>query len=332
ENTGGRELYVSDGTLAGTNRVKDIRPGILDSAPVRFAAVNNTLYFIADNGTNGTEWWTSDGTDTGTQMLLDALPGSGNGANTTIHRALGSGRRAWFLSALVGSASTTNLLTHVAGSASAPAVVDVDFSGMGGVHGMLPAAGRMFLEANVFSGADAVGRELYAVNTLTYAGPTWCEAPEQPIADNTTTVSTFHLPPGSGTLTDVNLGIDIGHTFLGDLRITLRHEETGTQAVLFDRPGAPLGSCNGDLVDVVLDDSAATPIGTTCANARLAYTRDGSYRPTAPLTAFNGESLGGTWTLAIQDLIGGDEGTLHEWCLIGAVQPTVDLIFANSFE
>jgi ELWxxDGT repeat protein len=63
---GGRELWKSDGTSAGTVRVKDISPGAVGSSPVGLMAVGNTLYFTADDGTSGAELWKSNGTDAGT--------------------------------------------------------------------------------------------------------------------------------------------------------------------------------------------------------------------------------------------------------------------------
>ena len=75
----GFELWRSDGTEAGTKRVKDIFRGP-DSgieAP-RFAAVGDTLFFFAMNNTNqGSELWKSDGTAQGTVLVesINDVPG-----------------------------------------------------------------------------------------------------------------------------------------------------------------------------------------------------------------------------------------------------------------
>ena len=72
------ELWVSDGTEAGTYMVKDINPGITESSwPDYLTEVDGIVYFEAYDGTHGSELWKSDGTDTGTVMVKDIYPGSG---------------------------------------------------------------------------------------------------------------------------------------------------------------------------------------------------------------------------------------------------------------
>lgn len=61
----GDELWVTDGTNAGTKMVKDISPQISSSTPQNFIKAYNKLFFVADN-----RIWYTDGTDTGTQELL----------------------------------------------------------------------------------------------------------------------------------------------------------------------------------------------------------------------------------------------------------------------
>lgn len=53
----GRELWVTDGTAAGTRQVRDIYPGKYDSMPDQFTLSGNAIYFAADDGRFGRELW-----------------------------------------------------------------------------------------------------------------------------------------------------------------------------------------------------------------------------------------------------------------------------------
>lgn len=68
-NDGGVELWTSDGSYAGTRRVKDIYSGYKDSNPSALTASGTKLYFTADDGSNGRELWVTDGTEANTLML-----------------------------------------------------------------------------------------------------------------------------------------------------------------------------------------------------------------------------------------------------------------------
>ena len=67
----GAELWRSDGTAAGTRRVKDIRPGPEGSLPSPILSNGGLLYFGANDGVHGAELWVTDGTEAGTHMLKD---------------------------------------------------------------------------------------------------------------------------------------------------------------------------------------------------------------------------------------------------------------------
>lgn len=72
----GDELWVSDGTLAGTKMVKDIYPGTYGSGIKNITAFNNKVIFHARGDDNsGYEPWISDGTASGTYMIKDLHPG-----------------------------------------------------------------------------------------------------------------------------------------------------------------------------------------------------------------------------------------------------------------
>jgi ELWxxDGT repeat protein len=66
----GEQLWVSDGTSAGTHMVADINTGFL-SGPLDLTVAGNQLFFSADDGVHGSELWVSDGTATGTHLVLN---------------------------------------------------------------------------------------------------------------------------------------------------------------------------------------------------------------------------------------------------------------------
>lgn len=75
----GTELWKSDGTEAGTVMVTDLTAGPSATGfegPEGFVAVNNTLFFTANNRQSGSELWKSDGTAAGTRLVKDILSGS----------------------------------------------------------------------------------------------------------------------------------------------------------------------------------------------------------------------------------------------------------------
>jgi ELWxxDGT repeat protein len=78
DGTHGDELWITDGTTAGTHLVKDIDPGSGGSDPLYITALGNgTAIFAADDGSSGKELWITDGTTAGTTLLQDINPGAG---------------------------------------------------------------------------------------------------------------------------------------------------------------------------------------------------------------------------------------------------------------
>ncbi|MCH8045807.1 MAG: hypothetical protein IID44_19010, partial [Planctomycetes bacterium] len=80
----GTELWKSDGTVAGTALVKDIRDGDgVGSYPYNLTAVDGMLFFTVNDGINGSELWKSDGTEAGTVMVKDIVADDGVGSYPT---------------------------------------------------------------------------------------------------------------------------------------------------------------------------------------------------------------------------------------------------------
>jgi ELWxxDGT repeat protein len=82
----GNELWVSDGTPAGTVMLADIWPGRGSSGPYGFTAVGAQLFFSAYDSVHGYELWVTDGTSPGTRMVADIGPGR-TGSNPSIFTA-----------------------------------------------------------------------------------------------------------------------------------------------------------------------------------------------------------------------------------------------------
>ncbi|MCR9246835.1 MAG: hypothetical protein NXI31_17520 [bacterium] len=67
----GYELWMTDGTSAGTTMVKEINPGIGSSNVADMIAVRDRVFFAASDGSTGIELWVSDGTAAGTTQVSD---------------------------------------------------------------------------------------------------------------------------------------------------------------------------------------------------------------------------------------------------------------------
>ena len=78
----GEEIFITDGTKAGTKIIKDINPGIAGSIADDNTAVmllNGFIYFPAITAASGCELWRTDGTAANTTMVKDINPGTADG-------------------------------------------------------------------------------------------------------------------------------------------------------------------------------------------------------------------------------------------------------------
>ncbi len=126
------------------------------------------------------------------------------------------------------------------------------------------------------------------------------------IVDNTTVTNTITVPAlGGQTITDLNVFVNLTHTYIEDVRLTLQ-SPTGTSIALINA-----GLCgSNDNMTVEFDQQAATAIGVVCPMTNIFAI------PAASLAGFNGQMMQGTWTLSVQDVATGDAGTINSWCLI----------------
>lgn len=135
-----------------------------------------------------------------------------------------------------------------------------------------------------------------------------CRNPALAIPDNNPTGVTDTLAFADATvLSGLRLKIGATHTYVGDLRFTLKR---GGTSVIVLNPS----NCGTDNIEVLLDDASTTPVQTQCNASPPAIS--GIDQPASPLDApFAGQAFGGTWTLTVVDTAGQDVGTLDQWCL-----------------
>jgi len=130
------------------------------------------------------------------------------------------------------------------------------------------------------------------------------------IADNSSFDVTAAVG-GVGTyLWDLDLNIDITHTFAGDLDITLTSPAGSTVVITTDSGGG-----NNDVFSGTLFDDQA---GAGNEVTDFVFTDGVTASPLiveGTLDRFRGEDPNGTWTLTVGDDAGGDQGTLNGWSL-----------------
>jgi subtilisin-like proprotein convertase family protein len=108
--------------------------------------------------------------------------------------------------------------------------------------------------------------------------------------------------PDASTVTDINVGVNITHSYIGDLGIALV-SPNNTEVFL-----KTLSDCEDEenIIGVFDDDAVAF----NCFNA----SDNIAQRPLNDLLeTFNGENASGNWTIRLGDFQPGDSGTLNSW-------------------
>lgn len=136
----------------------------------------------------------------------------------------------------------------------------------------------------------------------------------QALPDDGTQVTSTIIVAGCTTVTDVNLGLSLDHTYTGDLFIRLT-SPTGTTITMLNSPINGNDNCSTDNVRALLDDASGSGnVDAQCRTVPPAII--GTFKPSSPLSAFNGQAGNGVWTLRVDDVFSGlDTGTLNDWSL-----------------
>jgi len=152
---------------------------------------------------------------------------------------------------------------------------------------------------------------------------TFSNSESKDLADLATT--TFDLPVSglSSTVTDVNVALrGLNHTFMNDLVVSVKGP-TGASVQLWAHIGG-----GDDAVDTAMTLDDAAPTSVTSATSPFS----GTWKPSGSLATFNGLDPNGTWTLTVQDTMGGDVGRLtNGWTLVITVHDTTPPVTIASF-
>ncbi|MCW4470301.1 M12 family metallo-peptidase [Flavobacterium sp. MFBS3-15] len=155
---------------------------------------------------------------------------------------------------------------------------------------------------------EAVGNIYYAVNQTpfsigvevvtecnTYTNDTAVNIPDN---GQNYSISTINVPDNSIVQT-VNVGVNITHTYIGDLILIIARPDN-SQALLWQMA---CGTSNN--LNVTFSDSGSS--------VNCGATTSGSFIPSEPLSEFEGTQAQGDWILAFADAGADDTGTLNSW-------------------
>ena len=161
----------------------------------------------------------------------------------------------------------------------------------------------------------------------------FCSDSSSQIPDNsksgTTNTITINQP---GFIGDIDVRVDIDHTWVGDLKLYLTHEDTGTSITMMNRPGFPADNsgCGFNDIRAILDDDVSLSVEKVCSSYQVPISYNnysevavaGTYIPEGQLSAFDNELISGTWTVTVSDLNPHDVGELNQWCIAAELYDT----------
>lgn len=124
------------------------------------------------------------------------------------------------------------------------------------------------------------------------------------IDDNTGVFTQSHVIniPDATTIADINIGMDITHSYIGDLGIEIVSPNNTTVTLKTS------SDCDSEEnIITIFDDNA---VGFNCFNSDNNISQKSL---NDLLEVFNGESAAGDWTIRLGDFQPGDTGTLNSW-------------------
>lgn len=154
----GRELWRSDGTAAGTERVTDLAPGAASALnafdDAALAVVGQQAFFFANETNAAFELWATDGTAGGTRLVRRFLaPANPSGEFRARHLTAAAGR-VWF--ALSNGQSEVEVWVSDGSDAGTHDLGEVRLGGFGGTgEGLVTAVGDLVYFAGSRPGEGA---------------------------------------------------------------------------------------------------------------------------------------------------------------------------------
>jgi subtilisin-like proprotein convertase family protein len=127
--------------------------------------------------------------------------------------------------------------------------------------------------------------------------------------------------PADIPIRDLDVGLNLEHTWRGDLRIWLQ-SPLGTEVLLVD---SDMDDYH-DNYDVRLDDESPNVLNDGDDDSVAPPYYDRTAARDEALSAFDGQNALGEWTLSICDMWPGDTGTLNLWTLFFEELPTTAAI------
>ena len=154
--------------------------------------------------------------------------------------------------------------------------------------------------ANIFFNVSASFSVGYTISTTcnSYVMNTGFAIPDN---NGTYTVRSINVPT-TGLVSDVNLSVNLTHTWISDINIALVDPLGVNQINIFS------GSCsNNDNINATFDDQGS-PI--VCAT-----TITGNVIPSESLSIYNGSNPNGNWLVGVRDLAAADTGNVVSYTL-----------------
>ncbi|MFK7738827.1 MAG: hypothetical protein AB8H80_00790 [Planctomycetota bacterium] len=134
----GIEPWISDGTLAGTRPILDLRVGAGHGCFGAFYTWRDRVYFLGKTSAAGSEPWSTDGTAAGTSLVVDSQPGTAG-----VSSILWIPTPELLFFRMSGGSSPANLLWRTDGTAAGTYSLDLTSLGVMSLGDVHPVDGEL---------------------------------------------------------------------------------------------------------------------------------------------------------------------------------------------